>query len=223
MIPWQYKSLLEAQGIFVETEPEPLSSRVIQYSCCDEIDENAEGMLSCFGCGKVFNIYKIVNEEEPCHNFNTPLGASSHIAPQQKRRIYKRLTHFKEHVRRFLGARFTELPQELLDEIKKKVDLQNRDCYNQVKAVLKQMKKPKLYKEIFTIIYKIGGVKSKFTQVNEIYKLFSDYDYQFELMRQRGETNRHNGFSFYMLLDIFLKELGYESFYYLPCLKRFEE
>lgn len=230
-LPWQYQELLEAIGINDHTFlPEP--SRINILSCCSgDIRENKDSMTSCWNCGRVLEIQKIVNEEEPTFTPGVPLGAQSQYSPIKKKRVYKRLTHFKEHVRRFLGklsltfllgARFTPLPENILTAISKEVDIMSRDCYHQVKSALKKIGCPKLYKEIFTIIYKLGGIKSKVQDVNTLYQMYTEFDYYYEQSRKTGNITRRNGVSFYMVLDLFLKELGYPSYYYLPYLKNEE-
>lgn len=215
--------MLECIGIH-ETEytEEPVINREIRYTCCDVVQEGADHMLTCWGCGKVFDIYNVVNEEEPDFS-GGPLGGRSQYSPLVKKRIYKRLTHFKEHVRRFLGARFTVISPEIINEISKEIpNLKDRQCYNKVKGVLKRLKRPKLYKEIFTIIYQLGGVKPTLKNVDNIYQLYRNFDYYYALKVRDGQIKRRNGISFYMMLDLFLKEMGHESYYEIPYLKDLE-
>lgn len=232
MIGWKYAELLKEAGIDIpeeDVEKEEVSGGKVVYSCCGETEEEGgsdwtvEGMLVCWTCGKVLEMKQFVFEDpQEYPGQGSPLGSKSQHGPAPKRRIYKRLTHFKEHIRRYVGARFTPVPEEVMKELRSQnINTADRGCYEVVKQALKKLKKPKLYKEIFTIIYDLGGTAPKIDHIiKELYDQYSAFDHYFEQLRE--STKRKNGISFYMVLDMMLKEQGYESAYDFPYLKNEE-
>jgi hypothetical protein len=135
-----------------------------------------------------------------------------------KKRYYAPITHFKEHLRRYMGARFTEIPQSVVDGTAC-VDVKDPNAYYLMKNRLKQLKVPKLYKEIFTLIYMHGGFKPQIQ--NNVYEQCVE---EFKIIMQkflgtREEYRRHSMPSNYMLLDILLKQNGHDPYYTFPYLK----
>lgn len=138
-----------------EPEPQPLRT------CCgQQLWEYIGGELACPQCGKVHEQEYMMTTEywsefEPC-------GSKYHMVYVRKR-YYKPLTHFKEHLRRYMGARFTELPDHLWTTLKNDatLDCTLPDAYTQVKDRLKRLKMSKYYKEIFMLIYSLGGQPPK--------------------------------------------------------------
>jgi hypothetical protein len=228
MIKWQYAELLAEIGVKIpetEIEKPPEPELIMRYECCNkqaiEVGAwNKDGMFVCWECGKVIEEQMFVFEENPEYGGDgKPLGSKSQYGPVPKRRIYKRLTHFKEHIRRYVGARFTAIPEDLITKLKTfNIDLEDKNCYTVIKTALKKLKYPKLYKEIFTIIYLLGGKRPKIEPlIPKLYEQYKAFDFYYEQIRE--ELNRKNGISFYMVLDMMLKELDHSPFYNLPYLK----
>jgi hypothetical protein len=231
-IGWQYADLLkECTGIDicskegVESKPADKPPEPVVYKCCGKYafevaDINKDGMLTCWECGKVLEMKLYVLQEDEYGDDGKPLGSKSQYGPIPKKRVYKRITHFREHVRRYVGARFTNIPEDVIEAIRDNtsVDVQSPTCYNDVKKALKQLKEPKLYKEIFTIIYELGGTAPKIDHIiQNLYDNYAAFDYYYEQIRK--DTGRKNGISYYMVLDMMLKEMGYTPYYELPYLK----
>ncbi len=231
MIGWQFAELLkERTGVDitnqqgVEVKPEDKPPEPFTYRCCGKwayevAEENRESMLTCWECGKVLEMNKYILQENEYGDDGKPFGSKSQYGPIPKKRFYKRITHFREHVRRYIGARFKDIPETVIAAmLENGVDVKSSDCYAQVKKVLKQLKQPKLYKEIFTIIYELGGAYPKIDGlIAELYDNFTAYDYYYEQIR--STLKRKNGVSYYMILDIMLREAGHVPFYKLPYLK----
>ena len=135
-----------------------------------------------------------------------------------KKRFYAPVTHFKEHLRRYMGARFTKISDQVIENTKN-VDVTDRDAYFRMKDKLKQMKMSKLYKEIFTLIYIHGGVKAGIS--NDVYeKCVQDFKVLMQkFLGTRTDYQRHSMPCNYMLLDILLRKNGHEPYYRLPYLK----
>lgn len=135
-----------------------------------------------------------------------------------KKRYYAPVTHFKEHLRRYMGARFTDIPEYVI-EATKTVNVHSTDAYYLMKTRLKELKMSKLYKEIFTLIYMHGGKKPNVQ--NEVYENCIN---DFKIIMQkflgiREEYHRHSMPCNYMLLDILLKQNGHQPYYQFPYLK----
>lgn len=135
-----------------------------------------------------------------------------------KKRYYAPVTHFKEHLRRYMGARFTDIP-EFVVQGTAGVDVQSADAYFEMKKRLKELGVPKLYKEIFTLIYLHGGRKPCIQ--NDVYeKCIHDFKViMTKFLASRVEYHRHSMPCNYMLLDLLLTRNGHESYYKLPYLK----
>jgi hypothetical protein len=170
---------------------------------------------------------------------NTPWGMKSSYT-YKKRRFYNPLTHFKEHLRRYLGARFTLIPQELMADLRTmNLNVQHPEAYNTVKTALKSLRHKQyqtsrmnhhtkftehrvhrstnFYKDIFTIIYELGGQKPDFNNMQQLYQKYKDLTYYFT--RKKIQLARHNMPCNYMLLDILLRECDHTPHYNLPYLK----
>lgn len=223
-------------------QPQPLLSN--KLTCCGPVTPNpANGEYSCLDCGLVKDPYFIVQEEEPHYPaYNSHWGTNSAYS-YSKPRFYNPLTHFREHVRRYVGARFTNIPPQLLDDLRAlNLPILSPNAFVIVKAALKSLaarlyttsvydhhtkftkiihqRANQFYKDIFNIIYLLGGIQPSFTQFDEIYQKYRELVYYFE--RSKLSLNRHNMPTNYMLLDILLQELGHTPYYNLPYLKNTE-
>ena len=237
--------MLQDLGLPVTPEPPPKIQAPYTLTCCDEVIEDFKnGCYVCSGCGLVKDqyVYSTVEDSQYPKNGECLGGQSSYL--YEKRRYYKPLTHFLEHLRRYLGARFTPIPEELIEDLKKlNLNAQSQDAFQLIKKGLKTLKNNKytveiykhytgtsytkvstkivksisLYKEIFTILYMLGGIKPIFNDIQEIKQLYKDFCF-FYLKRKKA-FNRKNIPSNYMLLDLFLRELGHAPYYNLPYLK----
>lgn len=237
----RYVELLAGIGIEVESTKKP-ESLINDTSCCGQV-ETYDGMFVCTRCGKVTDEY-VYDSREPLHRYGHGEVYGSKSSENVKfYRPYHALTHFREHLRRYLGDRFQQIPDNLIDDVKATglVDPKSRQAFNQVKLALKQLKgqsyevrywdremrryytkkyRPqKFYKEIFTIIHRLGGIRPKVEKPMIILRTFKVFCYYFNEMRRKGETSRHNMPSHYMMLNLLLREFGHEPYYDIPALK----
>ncbi|NBU81990.1 MAG: hypothetical protein EBS55_10125, partial [Flavobacteriaceae bacterium] len=140
-------------------------------------------------------------------------------------------------IRRYLGQRFLPIPEKLIEELKGCVDVFDRNAYEKVKEImrmkkdnkykievynprmrrweLKEYKTRKFYKDIFGIIYTLGGIQPQFQGVNKVLQQFKDIQYQFF----QDLNHRPNMPSHFMILDLLLKQNGHEPYYKIPSLK----
>jgi hypothetical protein len=221
-----YEEMLREYGIEQRLSPEIESqapARIPNIPTCCTGDSNdiyiKDGAYVCWQCGRVVDasVYVFYN---PYTKPGAPVGGENTITIIKKRG-YKSLTHFKEHLRRYMGARFGEYPSEMLDKLRGKVDVGRDDCYRKVQKLLKDNGYRKMYKEIFTIIYALGGKKPSVD--NQVFdKCVRDFLWmqsRFKEMRENNMTVRKNMPSMYVVMDLLLKRHGHKPFYKIPYLK----
>jgi hypothetical protein len=189
------------------------------------IEDRKNGIYVCMKCGMCLNEKIIVYEPEYHQGTNAggwanPLGSQSGVT-FKKKRFYSPTTHFKEHLRRYMGARFRDLPENLIEELKevKTLNVECRDAYFQVKQELKVRGYNKYYKEIYTIIYLLGGVHPKVSmeQYEECVRQFKVLMFYF--FKSRSRFGRYSMPSMYMVMEFLLKRNGHEPYYTIPHLK----
>ena len=202
-------------------EPLPLDRpQSIAFECCGEVLwYYANGFLTCPTCGLVHDQGEYLFTLESWKE-NEPCGSRQSMVIERKR-FYRPLNHFKEHLRRYMGIRFTRLPDHLLTELQacSDVDVHHPEAYFMIKKQLKQRKLSKLYKEIFTIIYALGGQRPQLTnaQYHGCIRTFTLLMQVFE--RKRADFGRHSMPSMYVMLDQLLRSYGHTPFYTIPLLK----
>lgn len=240
-----YSELLqEHMNITINLPKVPLKQQPNILKCCGPIELNEkEGNYACIKCGLVKDMYYIVNEEEPCkYNHGEPVGMHTSYS-YNKYREYKPLTHFREHLRRYAGQRFAVFPAELIKDVKDYVDPLSPDAFHQVKHQLKQLgqkkynvkvydkqmrrwdmkqyKPQKFYKDIFSLIYELGGIQPNLHTIdlNAMFSMYKAICYQFRQMKIKNSVSRKNMPSHYMLLDLMLRQYGHTPYYNIPELK----
>jgi hypothetical protein len=222
-----YLEMLKEAGIDVELmqEPDP-SPNIPLATCCGQIlMDYVDGSLTCFICGHVKENEKQYVLDDSGYGKSLYPGHVSQMGSQscmyfEKKRFYKPVTHFKEHLRRYMGARFTVLPEDMMTKLKAmQLDMMDRDAYLHVRQALKHLKYSKYYKEIFTIIYILGGVKPKLSDqiYHQCIHVFTKLMQSFE--RLKLEMKRHSMPSNYVCLDKLLRHFDHEPYYNMPTLK----
>lgn len=235
-IPTVFKEMLQELGLEPKSE-DPIELKVDPEKCpqCDipyELDLNDQ--MGCFECGMESHLRVYIHQELNYNNERTvfgrmlPKGNSSHIT-YTRRRGYTPLTHFKEHLRRYMGYRFSEdpvtkclkpFPPDLIELIQTKVELVHPDAYAQTRKVLKKYPKgSKFHKDTFQLIYEAGGIRPHFD-----HKLFERcvrkfMQFQHAFSQTRDQYDRKNLPCYHMLLDLILTELGHKPHYLFPKLK----
>lgn len=195
-----------------------------EHACDAPSIETREGYVVCEACGLVLKTDMI--EKEPPqyrnrrmyrHEGNQWLG-NDEDSYMPRKRFYKPLTHFRQHLRSYLFARNVDLPEDMMRHLRQTIHINDRDAYNQVKVQLKLLGKQRFYKDVFTIIYALGGQKPQVSpeQVDSMCNYFKRWYYNFN---QKARFGKHNTPSIYMLMDIILREFGHTPYYYIPTLK----
>lgn len=151
------------------------------------------------------------------NHWTQPLGSQNTITIYKKR-FYKPITHFKEHLRRYMGARFTQLPEDLLEKLRG-IDPEDVNMYFEVRSRLKALKLNKYYKDIFMIMYQLGGKNPQLD--HGLYEqCITDFKWLMQhFMKNRSQWGRHSMPSNYVLLEILLRKNGHTPYYNLPTLK----
>lgn len=119
-----------------------------------------------------------------------------------------------------MGARFREYGPEVIATLKD-VDISKPDTYHTIQKLLRENGMRKMYKEIFTFIYELGGVRPYVDN-----QLFDDcvtdfkwLSFKFQRMKRYGDTTRKNMPSMYVLMDLLLRKNGHVPYYDIPRLK----
>lgn len=240
-----YAELYAKIGIDIQVDKskQVLIAPKFKLTCCDDVILNEkEGCWTCWGCGLVKESRYVTYEPDKQYSDN-PRNVGYTVT---KYRPYKALTHFREHVRRYIGCRFTDIPDKLIDHLKEfHINTKDHDCYWIVKGHLKTLKKrgtmypvrffdkkyrqmitkeykaTKFYKEIFSIIYRLGGVKPKLQKVNipDLYEDYRTLNNIFESEKKQGIIQRKNMPNHFMFLKLLLENSGYNAYYNIPVLK----
>lgn len=196
------------------------------FKCCyyqSIVTDKYNECYYCNECGLCMKEKVIVYQQPTYSNnissfyFQKPLGSTNTITFYRKR-FYKPLTHFKEHLRRYMGSRFTNIPHDLISKLKD-VDVENVNAYFLIKAKMKSLGLNKYYKEIFMIIYQLGGVRPYIDNVLYEQCVADFQKLMFHFIKGRNEWKRHSMPSMYMVLDILLRKNGHTPYYTIPCLK----
>ena len=220
--------LLDHEGIIIpETGTTSLSPTTAknQLHKCDAPTIELGGYVVCEGCGLVLEV-DMIEKDPPArryHRLYRHEGTSVWLGSDEDsyipmKRFYKPLTHFRQHLRAYLFARSIPIPDDVIVHMKERVDIMGKDAYIRVKAELKSIKHQELYRDIFTIIYRLGGVKPTISpeQIDSMCNYFKRWYFHYNRMNRFG---KHNCPSVHMLLDIILKEFGHTPYYFIPSLK----
>lgn len=226
-----YADLLIDCGIFLPEEdvkPDPnlvIGGRKQWRDCCKEreiIFDQQKGSYWCYNCGLVQEDHVYVHNIFWVAGKPIPIPGTNCSTTIVRKRPYQPLTHFKEHLRRYMGARFRDIPTKLCDTVSAALqleDLQQPDAYFRVKAVLKKNGFNKFYKEIFTIIYHLGGINPRLEH-DTYQNCIKDFTrLSFVYMKNRDKFKRHSMPSLYMMLDILLRKNNHIPHYQIPYLK----
>lgn len=179
-----------------------------------------DGYLSCHTCGLVNRDERQYDHTSVPDYYKIQSSKAMNGTHFEKKRSYKPITHFKEHLRRYMGARFTPIPDILLQDLTKYgVDPLSPDAFFHVKKALKKLKYNTYYKEIFLIIYKLGGYAPSISD-----KLFHQCVDAYQALmlafeRKKKEWKRHSMPSNYVVLSMLLEHFGHEPYYNIPNLK----
>lgn len=196
-----------------------------RHACNAPTIETREGYEVCEACGLVLRTDML--EKEPPqyrsrrqyrHEGSAWLGGDEDSYMPRKR-FYKPLTHFRQHLRSYLYARNVNLPDErIMNHLRATVRVLDKSAYYLVKKELKKLGAQRYYKDVFTIIYALGGHKPQVSpeQVDSMCHYFKRWYYNFNQLERFG---KHNTPSIYMLMEIILREFGHEPYYFIPTLK----
>lgn len=200
-------------NLYLTTNHQPAIADTIPNDrvCCENMeiieDTRGEGYY-CYNCG-LCRKSKVIRADKMYVYSN--MGVT-------KKRMYNPLSHFKEHLRRYMGGRFTNIPAHII-EATKCVDIHSTSAYKLMREKLKELKCMKLYKEIFTLIYMHGGkrVPVTYDQYENCIQDFKNIHKKF--LEKKFMWNRHSVPSNYMLMKILLEKNGHRAYYELPELK----
>lgn len=192
--------------------------------CC--LDENGsfsfvtyDGFPTCTLCGKVQTSFQHLDDSAITKpSFGELLGLNNgyvFVSP----RFYKPISHFREHLRRYMGANNVNLTKNQLDLLKSELDETDPKAYMILKDLLKKNNLPRQYKNIWSILYQLGGKIPDLTnnQFHGCLNLFKKFLIIFDKHKQLWK--RKSIPSHYMLLNEFLVLVNHEKYYEFPVLK----
>lgn len=190
--------------------------------CCGEIQYYS----SCNTCAKVLhhNSFDHTRSSEcvayPDQIYKNPGFQVRNFRP------YKISSHFRAHFRQYIDEwsfdRNSNDFQELVDYIKNNINVQSPNAYILIKQYTKSIKKPRLYKQLWSALYNAGGVMPKFNS-QELQRLFVEFrsiENYFNSNYDNG--NYHNICSVISVLDFLLKLTGKSPYYQFPLVKNSE-
>ncbi len=216
----EHLQLLRDYGIPVDLpKEEPLKQQPYILTCCGPI-ETRSGSMVCVDCGKVLQDKVMALDYEPTfshqyrHQDSKALGGNEHWYTEKKR-FYQPLTHFRQHLNSYLGKRQRVIPEWLLDTLKVKIDIKQKDAYIKVKQHLKDYGKACYYKDIYSILYQLGATEPKFIYPDDIEQEFKIWYHHYKEEKLGG----HNTPSMMMLLHLFLKRMNHTPYYDVTFLK----
>jgi hypothetical protein len=233
-VPRVYLEMLKDIGVDVSNELKQQPSVEIDQQrqrkkrvriCCAEpyiVLNQPLGQYWCENCGLIHDNQVYISELFVVCGKSIPIPGKQCSTTITRKRWYQPLTHFKEHLRRYMGARYRNLPDDMINKLKQHLteeDFKQPDAYKTVQKVLKTTGYNKFYKEIFTIIYHCGGINPKLD-----HRIYDDCirDFKYictEFMQNRTIFGRHSMPSLYMMMDILLRRNNHIPHYNIPQLK----
>jgi hypothetical protein len=166
-----------------------------------------DGHFTCDICGKVKEKY--LDDQYHQEGMYTATTGFNPGFSYGIFRYYKPLNHFREHLRRFLGSRPTQMDLSLLH-----IDIHNPKAFFLIKKQLKQLKMRKEYKNIWSILYKLGGKIPSMD--NELFHKVIHYFGRFIVKYPEVKGVRKSVPSHDMLLSAIFEKLGFKPYYLLP-------
>lgn len=135
---------------------------------------------ACEDCGDTREIYSLLHEDVPFldRNTYTPLNTK-----------YSRVAHFKEWMSRAKCAGIEKIDTAILEGVRK--ECQGAATGEKVRAALKKLKKPMMYRHTNSIVSLLGGyVPSIPHQIEEIFiQMFGDVERAFEIHKPANRKN----------------------------------
>lgn len=187
----------------------------VTWECCTPesnhyTHELFEGYWTCIDCGKVK--HRLLDEYEYSGVFSKHSGVNpghNYVAF----RFYKPINHFREHLRRFMGSRRCPIDISLFQDL----NIQDEKSYYHVRDRLKLLKIKNQNKNIWSIIYALGGkfpILDSYT-FQKIIAMFMKFNSNYSKYQgQRKSVVSHD-----MILTAIFKKVGYKSYYELPVIK----
>ena len=216
-VPEEYYELLRGMGI--ETPPPPVVELALTLrTCCAETYYSSSGDTVCYGCCKVL-------EQSPNTVFYysaTPedgRAKNSGVQNAPKKRPYESRIHFRTQLRRYMCQIGTgdSVPQNVIDEVKKFFDCNDRYSYFTIREWLRANKISKYYPFIFKIIWKCGGKRHTYVDLGLLERKIRSIQSYF--YAQRLKFKRKSMPCVSLMLELILKDMGSEPFYHFYKLK----
>lgn len=175
---------------------------------------HSEGITFCSSCNTVEKT--LLEVEKP--SYKEPPTEVTYYA-------YRRINHLNEWLNQSQGKEYTDIPQEIIDQIiielnKQKVVNMATVTQEHIKRILKKMKCNKYYEHSAYILYKLNGIPPPRLGEELEEKLRQMFYLIEEPYSRHASPTRKNFLSYSYVLHKFLQLLGKEEFLkYFPLLK----
>lgn len=200
--------------------------------CCGQVTfDSRNGNFGCERCGRV--LYEKVVDGQGMYENEYVQDANP-----QKRRHYRSRIHFYTHLRRYMGDTTGKIPERCYELVREKVDVNDRDAYEQARKLFKKEGLGGYYKHVFRVLYECGGRKPQLSsatiqKVKQDFNALEEYFYEHSdgicffnnhgaLVKERkslGRFSRKSMPSLAMLLVILLEKNGHDIYYRMAYLK----
>ena len=144
-----YRKFMEVQNTDGTADVEYVNDAFCSHCNRDRVMHEDEATLVCPGCGHAVNYIDTGISSIP---FNASVDYNSFS--------YKRINHFNEWLAQFQGKEKTEIPQEVLDSIRREIKIARRTEVSQtaIKGILKKLRLNKYYEHVPAITNTLNGV-----------------------------------------------------------------
>lgn len=191
---------------------------IINHETCacnggELIPVESDGILVCNKCGRQYSY--LIESDKP--SYKEPPQEVCFYA-------YKRINHFKEILAQFQGKETTQIPEEVIENIKLQIKKERISAtreqlyYNVCKDILKKLNYNKYYEHINFIKHKLGITPPIMSPQLEdkLYNLFLEIEKYFS---KHCPNVRINFLNYYFVLYKFCELLGNKYLSEIPMLK----
>lgn len=208
----QYMEIVDKN--FVRQFPSEDNTLCSYCKCHSKQIMPGEGITMCANCNTVEKT--LLEVEKP--SYKEPPTEVTYYA-------YRRINHLNEWLNQIQGKEYTDIPQEIIDQIiielnKAKVINMATVTQDQIKAILRKMRCNKYYEHLAYILYKLNGIPPPRLGEELEEKLRQMFYLIEEPYLRHASPTRKNFLSYAYVLHKFLQLLGKEEFLkHFPLLK----
>lgn len=191
--------------------------------CCDQPLVYSNGYYVCFECSlaKDYNHFVLEYDDlnDTIDEYTGKREGKGYTI--SKKRYYQKSYHFNNTFKNYVNPSLNQTSEKVLKKLAEQVDMQDRMAYLEIRECLRKWKLGRLYKEIFGIIYRCGGVKPTIKNYDKIFQEIKNIEnYMRDISRR--ENRKKSMPSTQMLLYKVLQMHDCEPYYYFFTIKDLE-